>query len=411
MQRAVSGAKRTVRTGLVVAAAVGLAGAALVGGCGDKGRQRPSTEVVPLQPQSFTRAWKAELDLKEDSLEDLYLEGDRLFAYTRNHDAYVMSAAGGTLAAVTGVNATGGVLREPVIMPDKVVYPTGITLEIHDVRGQLVKSMSLPYPTRSRGLASGNTIYIGLDYPTAGRLAAIDVTRQYNIMRWELMTRGAVSARPAIFEKVVYIGSEDGRVYAVDEDRNPVWPLDGSVYVTGGRIVADLKVDDFGVYIASTDSKLYCVDRLTGKTKWQFFAGAALQTSPLVTADSVYLYVPGRGVVAIDKTTGKFNRDPRWTVEDARQFLSADERFVYLRLRDDQIVAVDKASGEQRFASKGKDYELFVSNTQNNTIYAAQKNGLVAAIKPVLTPGTVGEVVRLDEQTLQLPVPLAASAE
>lgn len=378
--------------------------AAIISGCGPKKDGKRKETVVPVPQNSFVREWtqSTELEGEGNSLTRLYLSDTNLYAITSGFESYVLTRAGGSLQGIHVVDATGGVLREPVILQDKVVYPTGTTLEVYDLQGQRLRSIGLQYPTRSRGLGSGNMVYIGIDYPQYGRLAAIDVTRDYGVTRWELQTRGAVSAKPAMFDNVLFIGSEDGRVYAVDVDRNPIWPLEGSVFVTGGRITADLKADDFGVYVASGDSKLYCIDRNTGRTKWQYFAGNALAVSPIVTADSVYQYVEGEGVVAIDKTAGKFNREVRWKVEDASQFLSADDKYVYLRKRGNRIIAVDKATGEEKFASEGRDFDLFVSNQKDNIIYAAKKSGLVVAIKPVLVPGTVGEIVKFETEELDV---------
>ena len=268
--------RRHSRTAVLVAACVSAAVFAV--GCHNKkgGPNKPT--VVPVPQQSFVRAWtyNAQLSGKGNDLEKLYLTENSLFAYTSNNDVYILTRSGGSLESVDAVNATGGVLREPVTLQDRIVFPTGTTLEIFDTRGTLQKSMPLPYPTRSLGNGLGETVFIGLDYPQYGRLTAIDISRQYSVTRWELQTRGAISSRPAIFDKVIFVGSEDGNVYAVDVDRNPIWPLEGSVYRTGGRIVADLKADEYGVYVASTDSKLYCIERNTGKTKWQYFGSAQL---------------------------------------------------------------------------------------------------------------------------------------
>ncbi len=40
---------------------------------------------------------------------------------------------------------------------------------------------------------------------------------------------------------------------------------EGGVYVTQAPIVADVKADETGVYVASTDTRLYCLDRQTGR--------------------------------------------------------------------------------------------------------------------------------------------------
>jgi hypothetical protein len=56
------------------------------------------------------------------------------------------------------------------------------------------------------------------------------------------------------------------------------------------------------------------------------------------------------------------------------------------------VVAVDKATGEQKFTSRRTDFVAFATNTKDSTIYAATKDGQVLAIVPVLKAGNVGEL-------------------
>jgi outer membrane protein assembly factor BamB len=173
-----------------------------------------------------------------------------------------------------------------------------------------------------------------------------------------------------------------------------VWALPDGVFKTQGKFVSDIYADDFGVYAASTDTKLYCLDRVTGKIKWQYFAGVALKQAPVVTAVNVYQFVPGQGIVAIDKTNySSIDRTARWAARDAVQVLSEDAADVYLRRRDNRLMAVDKVTGEVRYVSKSGSYSVFATNTSDAMIYAAKPSGEVVQIKPVNAAGEVGRVV------------------
>lgn len=369
---------------------------ALAGGCADKPAPEESRTIGAIPPNSFVQQWRAPLKLTNDTLTELHLRDENLYAYTRNDVVYSLSRDGGDTQFVAPIRASGGVLRPPVELEDRIIFPTATTMEIYRSNGRLERRFSLDYSTRSPGAGLENMVFIGLDYPRGGRIAAIDIDRPYANVRWELLTRGGVSAKPAIYENVVYIGGEDGRVYAVTPDRRPIWPLEGGVFVTSGRIVGDVKVDETGVYVASTDSKLYSLDRNTGKINWQYFGGKPITSSPHVAASTVYINVPGRGVVALDKAKGGFNRTARWVSKDARMFLSEDAKHTYLATRDGKIQAVDRATGEILFQSTGPGFDLFVSNPRDDTIFAARRDGNVYAIKPVLGPGVVGEIVTND---------------
>ncbi len=148
-------------------------------------------------------------------------------------------------------------------------------------------------------------------------------------------------------------------------------------------------------YISCTDSKLYCIDRGTGRLKWQYFATAPLTSGPQITKDLVFQYVPNRGLAAIPKTAGDFNRDAAWVLPEATMYLAEDDKYAYVRLRGNILGAVDKTTGEVKFRSKRSDLDVYGVNTKDGIIYAATKTGQVLAIKPVLKPGTVGELVEV----------------
>jgi len=55
------------------------------------------------------------------------------------------------------------------------------------------------------------TIYVGSD---DGRLYAVDATTGEKL--WDILTGGKVTSSPAVADGIVYIGSHDGNVYAIE---------------------------------------------------------------------------------------------------------------------------------------------------------------------------------------------------
>jgi hypothetical protein len=356
-------------------------------------RQSAPTQVPA---NGYVEQWQAPLQLARGShLARLYLRGDTLFVYTNVNRVYALSADGGHILWGAKVAGDEDTLLPPLVLKDVTIFPTSATLELYQA-GKKLRSIELGSAVRSPLAGEGNVVYCGLDYKNGGRLAKLDITKTFGNTLWELMTQGGISAAPVLFEKIIYAASEDGAVHAVNEERIAAWGLEGSLFRTGGTITADLKVDEQGLYVPSTDSKLYCLNRGTGRILWQFYGGAPLLATPSLTADSIYQPVPGRGVAALDKGQGEFNRRPRWIAPDTIQFLSEDGTNVYLRGRDNRIIGVDKKTGETRGHSNRKDLTLYVSNTKTPLIFGAARNGTVVCARPVLKPGVVGEIVLND---------------
>jgi outer membrane protein assembly factor BamB len=369
----------------------------MLAGCQTNPPAPPGPSMGPIGVGSFVEQWQAPLALAgSNQLTDLVYQDNVLFVTTDRNSVYAIDATGGKIEWVHQVGNPDDQLRKPY-MPAKgiTVVPAGSTLVEISGNGRNLKTIEIGHSVRSSLAGSANFVYAGLDYANGGHLARIDLSLPLNNVRWELMTRAGISATPVLFGGVIYAGGEDGNVYAVNESRLLNWP---DVFKTAGPILADVKADTFGVYVASMDSKLYCIDIGSGKIKWTYFSGTGLNadSTPQVTNDSVYVYVPGNGVAAIDKTTGDPFRKPRWTVVGTKQFLAEDEQNVYLRGMDNSIIGVDKKTGDTKLHSQRHDLIAFASNTKTDMIYAATAEGQVIGIKAVTKAGVVGRVVKAD---------------
>src|SRR5664279_3250532 len=108
-----------------------------------------------------------------------------------------------------------------------------------------------------------------------------------NGVKWTFHTQGEVISSPAIVAGVVYVGSTDGNLYAIDEQSGTQrWK-----FKTGARIPSSPAVANGLIFFGSYDGYFYAVDISTGKLKWKFhnaerrFAakhlhGCLLYTSP-----------------------------------------------------------------------------------------------------------------------------------
>ena len=89
---------------------------------------------------------------------------------------------------------------------------------------------------------------------------------------------------PAIADGVVYVGSEDGRLYALDaRTGQEKWS-----FQTFQSVVSSPAVAGGMIYIGSFDGRLYALDARTGQEKWSFKTGSQVLSSPAVAGGVVY---------------------------------------------------------------------------------------------------------------------------
>ncbi len=83
---------------------------------------------------------------------------------------------------------------------------------------------------------------------------------------WKFKTGAEIKSSPAIDKGLVFIGSADANVYAIDlENGHQVW-----AYPTGDAVEATPCVVDGDVFVGSSDNFLYALDANTGELKFKY---------------------------------------------------------------------------------------------------------------------------------------------
>jgi outer membrane protein assembly factor BamB len=81
-------------------------------------------------------------------------------------------------------------------------------------------------------------------------------------------------------------------------------------FPTGGDVISSPAVAGGVVYIGSGDGKVYAIDELTGVQRWAFDAASPVHSSPAVAGETVYVVTRKGTLLALDVKSGK----PRWNV-------------------------------------------------------------------------------------------------
>lgn len=380
----------TART--LTLACLTLAGLTASISCADK-KPDFSPKVSEIPAQSFAKQWGLDLQLpKTESVVWLRSVGDYLVAFTTERRAYVVRRDSGTLVTIHAIKGNGDVLQ-PFSNGRLIAYPVGTGIELFDLTGKAVRELDLATAVQTTGALSDQLIFIAVSSENGGRMRAVDPAKSYQTLRWEILAFGSIVAAPVYYDQTLFFATDTGRVYAVNDQANPVWPIEKG-YFQAGRVTADLTADDFGLYVASTDTRLTVLNRTNGRVKWQYFAGEPLEHPALPTADRVYLSVRNEGLVALNKTEGDFNRKSLWTNRESTQFLAEDAKYAYVRLRGNALGALDKTNGTVAFRSGRSDLDFFLTNTAKDAvIYGATKGGYLLGVRPVTKPGTVGQLL------------------
>ncbi|MDO5972526.1 PQQ-binding-like beta-propeller repeat protein [Flavivirga aquimarina] len=131
--------------------------------------------------------------------------------------------------------------------------------------------------------------------------------------KWRFKTQGSVRGTAVISGNVVYFGSSDGYIYALNKQNgNLIWK-----YKTDGAIVSSPEISNTSLYISSRDRNLYAINIKDGSLNWKFKMGENLldnhagwkyfMASPKVEGNNVLIGSGDGNLYAINITSGKLN--------------------------------------------------------------------------------------------------------
>jgi outer membrane protein assembly factor BamB len=156
-----------------------------------------------------------------------------------------------------------------------------------------------------------------------GSLYAVDAAS--GVRKWAFASKSRIPSSPAVVNGVVYFGSYDGNFYALSvETGKQIWKfgIPGERRFMGSHLHGSLPAgetmpDPFDVYLSSPtvaggtvyfgsgDSNVYALDAATGMLKWKFHTGDVVHASPAISGSRLYIGSWDTYFYALDTTTGR----------------------------------------------------------------------------------------------------------
>jgi outer membrane protein assembly factor BamB len=276
------------------------------------------------------------------------------------------------------------------------VYDAGVAPKVVQVKwkfstkGQVISSAAI-----ARGVA-----YVG---STDGNLYAVDLAS--GTQKWKFETKVRITSSPAVEGGMVYFGSYDGKFYGLDEVSGQLkWKFRtggerrfAGKHLHGGQPDGETMPDPFDfflsspavsngvVYFGSGDGNVYALDAASGNLKWKFHTGDVVHASPAIADGTVFIGSWDSYFYAIDATTGK----EKWrfkTGEDHQIYnqvgiqssAAVVDGVVYFGCRDSNFYAVDARTGEKKWVFNNKGSWVISSPAVNDgkVYFATSDSGL-----------------------------------
>ena len=234
---------------------------------------------------------------------------------------------------------------------------------------------SLPFndqlsSTPSPSIANGVVYYGSVD----GSLYAVNASTGARL--WTAAS-ACLESSPAVVNGVVYFGSSDNSLHALSaRTGSQIW-----TYVTGGLVQSSPAVVNGVVYFGSDDGSLYALNAETGLKLWSFTTKGFTDSSPAVSDGIVYFGSSDGNVYALDARTGS----KLWSYATSDQVESSPavaNGTVYIGNDGGTLYAIDAGTGVKRWSYTASPYGGITASpaVANGVVYVGSTNGTLYAL-------------------------------
>jgi eukaryotic-like serine/threonine-protein kinase len=255
------------------------------------------------------------------------------------------------------------------------------------------------------GHAAGETAMFRGDSAHSGQYDSV-VSAKLKV-KWSFQTGEAIVSSPTLADGIVYVGSSDNFLYAIDAATGKQgWKFDAH-----GNVSSSPAISNHIVYVVSLDGNLYAIDAASGAQKWAFatqgekrhtaaginYAAPATEimpdpwdlflSSPAVADGVVYFGSGDNFVYAVEAETGKL----RWKFETGGVVHASPAvagGLVYVGSFDSYFYALNALTGELAWKFKtGSDDRSHLmtgipgsASVSNGTVYFGSRDANVYAL-------------------------------
>jgi outer membrane protein assembly factor BamB len=321
-----------------------------------------------------------------------------LFVGSTDGVLYALKAESGTLAwkydAGAPIASSPAVAEGVVLVGSRDGVLHGVSASDGAPRWRLEAGPDLPLAWGFEGwdyIMSSPTLADGTAYWGSGDGRVYAVDPQNGDERWRFDTGGRIRATPAVAEGLLVIGNSDGFIFGLDaQSGEPIWRFEtagvrlNSVDFGFDRkqVSASAAISEGMVYVGSRDASLYALDARDGTQRWSYGEESSwIITTAAVSPDRVFSGRSSSGIIrALDRETG----EEVWAIEAQAYVYSSPllvKSTLYVGQGDGDFVALDADTGEERWSYRAGDAIYSTPVVHDGRIYVGSDDGFVYAFK------------------------------
>lgn len=320
--------------------------------------------------------WQKVLPIRDvESLQRLALLGDRIYALSNHNHMVSLDRRDGKIIFGRSLAPAGFEILGPELYADTLISVIGDKIvEFSTESGRRLSSKAI-----GDGIvcpATRNSLYYyvsGVD----NRLHTLRAEDKVQVFEVAADNESTITSIVAD-EGFTVFGTDAGNVISVTADRpRRLWQFDAA-----GPLAGPIVRDGSSLFFACKDTNVYRVDMVSpmaARLIWKYQTEGVPDRAPRVTEKVVYQYVPGRGLTAIDRQSGR----SLWSLPEGFDLLTeaADKAYVITKVRT--LAVMDNSKAKKLYWVNFAGVSTHVANTPDSVIYIADERGRVACLEPV----------------------------
>jgi outer membrane protein assembly factor BamB len=212
---------------------------------------------------------------------------------------------------------------------------------------------------------------------------------------WQFLAGAEIYSSPAVANGVVYVGSADGKVYALNANTRTQL----SSFTTGNAVLSQPAVANGVVYVGSDDKNVYALNASTGVKLWSAFVGGNV-FSTTVANGVVYVGSSDSNVYALNASTGA----ALWSFATRDAVISSPavaNGVVYVGSRDNFVYALNAITGAKLWSFATGGDVISSPAVANGVVYVGSLDGRLYAFDLAGTNATQDDsIIKSDRATL-----------
>lgn len=252
-----------------------------------------ASSTVKLDGRTIKALWKFEC---EDEIRgSITIHDGILYVGSYDHNIYALQAGSGEF--IWKYATDGGIVSKPVVSEGSLYFGSEDNrLYVISARsGKIVWTYYTNGPIRSSPHIAEGHVFIGSDDSFLHAVNALSGRRA-----WRVDAGSPVRCTPLLHGDHVFFGSESGDFFCVDLGGTVKWRYKAKRAITSSPVFSD------GVlYFGSVDTVIYALDHRNGYIIWRFRLSKATISTPFIAGNYLYIGSVDNNIYCIDLHSAK----------------------------------------------------------------------------------------------------------